>query len=198
MLFGLIVRPFPPARGSHGQQNGGQEDSRHDQQRQRRRNIELKPERRLAVVRVQDHFHAGENQDEREAHFQVTEITNGARQHKVKRAQAENRKNIGREHNKGLRGHRENRRDGIQGKNQVGGFNHQQDQGQRREGSLALPYRSELVAVQVRRDGIKLPRQAHDAVFLRLHVGLHKEHFDSAKEQESALHIKDPVKQGNE
>ena len=58
-----------------------------------------------------------------------------------------------------LLGHGEDRWNGVHGKNQIGGFHHQQHERQRRQRKFAIQPDRELLPVELGRDGKELPGQ---------------------------------------
>ena len=98
----------------------------------------------------------------------------------------------------GLRRHREDGGDGIQGEDQVGRLDHHQHQGQRGERFASLPGGHELLPIQMGRDRVKLSHPLDDAVLLRVNLGLDEEHLDAGEQDERTEHVEDPLQPGDE
>src|SRR3954466_5411453 len=136
MRRGSAVFPgfaFLASSQDHGCENRKQYDARNDQEGNIAVNIDLKPLRVLAVVRVEEHFHADECEDEAEADFEVVEISDRAGEDEIEGAEAEDREDVRGEDQERVGGETEDRGDGIEGEDEVGGLDHQQDERERGE-----------------------------------------------------------------
>jgi len=149
-------------------------------------------------VGIKEHFATDKGQHQRQADFQITEILKSTRQHKIKRAQPQNRKHVGGEDNKRPGGYGENGGNGVQREDEIGGFHHHQHQGQRREGQAPLPGAEKLLPIQVWRNRVKLAHPFDDAVLFRVNPGLDKKHFEAGKQDEGSQHVEHPMQPGNQ
>src|SRR5258708_1706531 len=83
---------------------------------------------------------------------EITKPVDGSGQCEVERTQAEQRHNIAREYQERIARDGKNRRDGIQGKNQIGGLDHDQCQRKRREKQLRLSPHDKALTCEFRQD----------------------------------------------
>ena len=145
-------------------------------------------------MRVEQHFHADEHQHDGQADFQIAEIVDRPGQHEIQRAQAENGKDVRGENDERLGRDGENGGNGIQRKNQVGGFHHQQHQRQRRERLAAIQPGEKFLAVKFGADGKEFSREPDDGIFSGCTPSSpDKKHFDAGENQERAEEIERPL-----
>src|ERR1041385_2031474 len=135
--------------GHHNrQQDRDKDNAADDHQGNRGWNIDLPPVRIFGFVGVDQHLDTDKNQDEGESIFQKPEIFDCSLEHEVKGAQPKDREHVRREDNKRTFGHCKDCRDGVQSKEQVGRFDHQQDERQRSQRALALPGGDEFLSIE--------------------------------------------------
>src|SRR5258706_16049341 len=109
----------------------------------------------------QQHFCADENEDDREPDVEKPKKLNRSSQHKIKRAQAEDGKDVGSENDEWIERDRKNRRDRIEGENQIRRLDHEQDQRHRGERAPPIENRHKAVPIKLRRDRKYFLREAN-------------------------------------
>ena len=172
-------------------------DRQQDRSQQHQRNHPQGDAHRHIPDIAQQHLQPHKGQDQRHPVVQVMEDLHDAGQRKIKRPQAQDGKNVGTEHNKWIGGDAQDRRNGIQRKQDVGGFHDQQHHQQRGDQPGALAANDELISPEGA-DHRKKPlllQQAQHHILIGMHIFLiMKHHADAGVDQESAEDVDDPVK----
>ena len=154
-------------------------------------------ERHLVLVHgVQDQLDADEGQQEGQAVGQVDQALQQAADEEVELAQAHQREDVGREHQVGLLGDAEDRRDRVQGEQQVGGAEGDDHDEQRRDHPLAVLLDEDAPAVPLLGGGEALLHPRDEAVLLELVVlvlGALLGQLDGGVDQEEAEEVEHPA-----
>ena len=146
----------------------------------------------------EDHLHAHERQHHAQADLEVMELVHHARQREVERAQPEDGEHVRGIDDERVFRDREDRRDGVHGKDQVGHFHQQQHHEQRRGHADAVLAHEEFIPAIVRRDRHEPLEPLHHRIALGMNLllALH-DHLDAGEDQEAAEHVDDPRELGD-
>ena len=139
------------------------------------------------------HLHADDRQNDGERRLEIPELLDEACESEVERSQAEDREHVRREHEKGVGGDREDRRDTVDGEYEVGRLHEYERDHERRDERLPALRDPELLAVVFFRDAEMAMQPAYDEGFFRgLFLLLDHKHPDRGHHQEDAKEIQDP------
>jgi len=124
----------------------------------------------------------------------VPELAHDRCEREEERPKAEDREYVRGKHDERIKGYGENCRDGIHGKEQVGGFERDEHNEQRRREYPAVhPYEETALLVRFGY-GQDAPHQPEDRVLLRVHFVIRsKRHSHRGDHQERAENVDDPV-----
>src|SRR3974390_1227277 len=137
---------------------------KHDRNQQHPRDYPQRHSNRDVNEPGGQHFHTDEDQDDGQSVVQQVEGPDHSGQSKIERPQPENRKDVGREHDKGLASHGQHCWDGIGREQQVGSFNQHQYHRQWRRVPNSLPHHKELVPFEVLGHAEQLTKPAKNDV----------------------------------
>src|SRR6266511_2155999 len=147
----------------------------------------------LKKVRAQ-HFHADQHKDGGKPVVQIVEQVQEVGQGEVESAQTEDCENIGGEYNVGLLGHGQHGGDGIDGKDEVRGLDHQQDQRQGGEVKGAIAPDCEVAAGKTLNQPQVALGKTNDEVIAQISVILFfKQQLEAGVKDDGAEDVVDPV-----
>ena len=143
-----------------------------------------------------EHFHADEDEDDREADLEKPEERHDAAEREVERTQAENREDVRGERHEAVLRDREHGRQGVEGEDDVGRLDDDQDDEHRRGHALAVVDGEEVAVVVFGGDGEEAAEEPHGGVVLGVDVGVFagEGHLDAGVDEERAEDVEDPVK----
>jgi len=134
-----------------------------------------------------DHLSADEHQDRREAVAEVMEQLHQAGDREEQGAEAEDGEHVGREHDEGLFGDGEDRRDGIDGEDDVGELREDQRDQERGGEEFGIDPGEELLAHEVRGNRHELSEASHDGVLFGVDLLVFQpQHFHAGEGEEDA------------
>src|SRR5215213_8684382 len=144
--------------------------------------------------RHDQHLHADEGENYGESHFQVVEFLDDPGEQEVERAQAEYGKDVRGVDDEGIARHGEDRRDGIDRKDEVGGLDYDEDHQQ--QGAVKPPVDAgeEMGLFVMARDRHEPPDDAQHGVFFGINLRLLlEEHLDAGVDEKGAEDVNDPA-----
>ena len=204
LVMGVVHRGLRPSlRGQQGGEDRDREDADDHAEREgggdlrdRVHGLAAVDEAQLVLVqRVHDELHADEGEDDRQAVGEVDQSVEQPVDEEVQLAQAQQREHRRGEHDVGVLGEAEDRRDRVEREEDVGRADGDHDQQHRGEDALAVLDGEELVAVVLVGGGQDLLHQAHEdalGVLVGVLLQLVHDHLDRGVEQDRAEEVEGP------
>ena len=183
--------------GHGGDHQDAQDDRQRQPDRDRRDRLDVLAavdERQgVLVQRLHDQLHADEGQDHRQPQRQVDQPLEQAAEQEVELAQAHQREDVGREDDERLAGQAEDRRDAVEGEDQVRRPERQEDDDHRRPELLAVLDDADLGAVEVLGDRQDLAHPPDERVLLEVVLlAAVPDEVDRGVDEEGAEEVEDP------
>src|SRR6185437_8014332 len=156
------------------------------------------PKRRLVEMRDQ-HLESNQHEHKRQSIVQKAEHGEEVLEGEIQRSQAENRKDIGRVHDKGIAADGQNGGNRIHGKDQIGGFDDQQSQEQRCRQQLSVLSGKEICPIEVGGNGkVAAKKLQHDVLFW-INIGFAAaQQADAAVDQDRAEDVDEELEAAEE
>src|SRR5690349_8269145 len=83
-----LWRTFPlTICGNYRRNHGEKNDARDHQERDRNRNVHLKPQWNWPIMRIEQHLDADKNENHRQSGLEIAKVTDGSGQDEIKAAQ---------------------------------------------------------------------------------------------------------------
>src|SRR5271170_1950730 len=149
--------------------------------------------------RLYHHFHANEDQHQRQTVAKITQVLEQVREQKVQRTKTQNRKDVGSVNDERITRDTEDRRDGIHRERNIADFNDEQDQQQWRSEQLPrLPNEKAGPVILLAHPKMGTGEPEDEVAFVMHLLPVLPDHVQSGINQEHAENGKNPVETGNQ